>query len=153
MLGEISFSSYSFPLWFIIPWGTRICTNFKNYPMDLRKIRGVVSSAKWDLDAIHSWIYTQRSPPLPLQRLQWNLSLPIPYIWADGETRTPNPLITNQELCQLSYVSVSGWSVSNRQHSAWKADALPIELHPQIYISGGPTWTWTRNLRFMRPLL
>ena len=26
----------------------------------------------------------------------------------------------------------SGRPGSNRQHSAWKADALPIELHPQI---------------------
>ena len=25
----------------------------------------------------------------------------------------------------------SGRTDSNRQHSAWKADALPIELHPQ----------------------
>ena len=49
---------------------------------------------------------------------------------ANDGTRTHNLLITNQLLCQLSYISMceSKKRDSNPQRSAWKADTLPIEL-------------------------
>ena len=53
---------------------------------------------------------------------------------ANDGTRTHNLLITNQQLCQLSYISMceSKKRDSNPQRSAWKADTLPIELFLQI---------------------
>ena len=65
-----------------------------------------------------------------------------PSIRADDRTRTDNLLITNQLLCQLSHIGVLlhslivKWDLqgSNLWPSACKADALPAELRPQIYL-------------------
>ena len=45
------------------------------------------------------------------------------------------------------------WGESNSWPPACKAGALPAELHPQIYIIGGPKWTRTTDLTLIRRAL
>lgn len=69
---------------------------------------------------------------------------------ADGEARTPDLLITNQVLCQLSYVSI--WSCKgdlNPRPADYKAAALPTELLQH----GAPGETRTPDKRIKNPPL
>ena len=74
---------------------------------------------------------------------------------ADVQNRTGDLVLTKDALCQLSYVGVvrlvaprhrlhlaplvpAGWSGrrdSNPRRPAWKAGALPAELHPPVSVS------------------
>ena len=50
----------------------------------------------------------------------------------------------------LRAFSSSGWTGSNRRHSAWKADALPTELHPR---DRGHRSTRRHKVRSLEPCL
>ena len=69
-LGAISFSYFPFLYDLLYHESQELAQIFTNYPKDLRKIRGVDASARLDLDAFHLSTCKQRSPPLPLRRLQ-----------------------------------------------------------------------------------